>query len=212
LTFELESFFAAFSDWQKEAQTKLTGVRTRMTRWHLVHLDCKQIRCAVQDTYKRGRKAFGVLGVDRSAENFHELRKQVKELTFHLRILRPLHAPTFTRLGKRLGGLGDLLGQANDLAFLRERLVAFHKINARHSNWMGLHKAIAGRQAALQRQAAPLAEKFYAEPTSEFTRHIVHHFEAWENSRAEAPARVRNIGSERNDFPQKRTTRRRSKG
>lgn len=184
LAFELESFFAAFSDWAKEAQTKLPGVRRRMARWHLVDLDCKQIRCTVQNTYKRGRKALAVLGVNRSADNFHELRKQAKELMFHLRILRPLHRATFKVLGKRLADLGDLLGQANDLAFLRERLEALHGPAGMGSNWKALCELIASREAALQGEAVDLAEQFYAERPLEFTTHIVEYFEAWEDSRA----------------------------
>ncbi len=214
LAFELESFFAAFSDWAKEAQTNLTGVRKRMARWHLVDLDCKQIRCAVQNTYKRGRMAFGALATDRSAEHFHELRKQVKELTFHLRILRPLHRPTFEKLGKRLESLGDLLGQANDLAFLEERLTALHGSGGTDSSWKELCELVADRQAALQRKATNLARKFYAKSPAQFTRRIVKYFEAWESSKPKAPSHDSASflrGSGRNGFRQEQTTRHRSR-
>ena len=126
LALELESFRAAFSDWPRETQKELTAVRKRMAAWCLVHLDCKQIRLVVQSTYKRGRETLATARSHPTADNFHEFRKQVKELTFHLRILRPLHPPTFERLYRELKTLGEHLGQANDLAFLEDRLIALH--------------------------------------------------------------------------------------
>ncbi|MEP6956092.1 MAG: CHAD domain-containing protein [Chthoniobacterales bacterium] len=179
LSFELDNFFAACSDWQKEAQATLTGVRKRMAQWHLVHLDCKQIRCVVQRTYRRGRQTLAVATGKPTADNFHEFRKQVKELSFHLRILRPLHPPTFAPLSEELKTLGEHLGQANDLAFLEDRLVALHDHQGSRESLQKLSVLIKRRAKNLQAAARDLGGKFYAKPAKEFGQQIARHFETW---------------------------------
>ncbi len=182
LALELESFFAAFADWQKEARAKLTAVRKRMARWHLVHLDCKQIRCAVQNTYKRGREALAVTLATPTADNFHELRKQVKELSFHLRILRPLHPPTFDPLGKELKVLAEHLGEANDLAFLKERLVMLGSDQGGAHELKKIEARIGTLSEELQRVASELGAKFYTARPKPFGRRIAEYFEAWHDA------------------------------
>ena len=179
LALELESFFAAFSDWQQEAQTELSAVRKRMARWHLVHLDCKQIRLAVQNTYKCGRETLATALSEPTADNYHEFRKQVKELSFHVRILRPLHPPTFERMADELKILGEHLGQANDLAFLEDRLVALDGPRAERQGLKKVRTLMSSRREKLQTTASTLGKKFYADRARDFGERIARHFEAW---------------------------------
>ena len=175
---ELEGIFAASADWQTEAQTKLTGVRKRMAQWHLVHLDCKQIRRVVQATYKRGRAALELAQRIPTADNFHEFRKQVKELSFHLRILRPLHPKTFEPLYDELKLLAEQLGQANDLAFLNDRLRAMDHDGGLRK--MSKYTAqLDSRREELQRNASELGRRFFAEQSKDLGRRIAAHFELW---------------------------------
>lgn len=182
LELELESFFAAFADWQQEAQAKLTAVRKRMARWHLVQLDCKQIRRAVQNTYKRGRQTLAVAQAHPTADNFHEFRKEVKELSFHLRILGPLHPPTFNPLGDKLKVLAEHLGRANDLAFLEERLAALGSDSGGDHGLGKFRTLIDTQREELQEIGSELGGKFYTARAKVFGRRIAEHFEAWHNA------------------------------
>ncbi len=76
LSFELDSFLAAFSDWQEEAKTKLTRARNRIASWPLDDLSCKTIRQAAQLSYKQGRQALRRALKKPTPENFHSLRKE----------------------------------------------------------------------------------------------------------------------------------------
>jgi len=182
LSLELESFFAAFSDWKTEAQTKLTGIRRRMAKWHLRELDCKQIRRAVQQTYKEGRRALRKARAKPTADNFHEFRKSVKELAAHLRILRPLHRPTFEKFTDDLKVLGEHLGQANDLAFLETRLTTLNDVAGEEDGLRELCGVIDKRREELQQSASRLGEKFYDERPKEFAARISKYFERWQDS------------------------------
>src|SRR2546430_6797668 len=58
LMLELENFMAAFAEWQTQAVPMLERARANIDCWPLDQFDCKQLRCAVQRTYKGARKAL----------------------------------------------------------------------------------------------------------------------------------------------------------
>src|SRR6266446_1546300 len=122
LSFELDSFLAAFSDWQEEAKTKLTRARDRIAKWPLEEVACKTLRRAAQRSYKRGREALRAALRNQTAEQFHTFRKEAKQLWYQLRVLRPLHPVILKDLGDQLKEIGQHLGHAHDLAFLAARL------------------------------------------------------------------------------------------
>lgn len=190
LSLELDSFFAAFSDWKEEAGEKLTNIRRRMARWHLRELDCKEIRCAVQKTYRNGRRALRDARATPTDENFHEFRKEVKELAAHLRVLRPLDRPTFREFTDDLKTLGEHLGHANDLAFLETRLALLDS-GAGEEGMRKLREVIESRREELQRSATVLGRKFYAKRPKDFARRIAKYFERWQDPRRTASANGR---------------------
>ena len=71
LTLELANFVAAFADWQKQAIPMLESVCREIDRWPVDQLNCQQLRCAVQQTYKCGRKAFARAKATCTPEDFH---------------------------------------------------------------------------------------------------------------------------------------------
>ncbi len=178
LAFELDSFLAAFSDWQEEAKTKLTRSRDRIATWSIHEIDCQQICRAVQRSYKGGRKALKKATHKWRAEDFHEFRKRVKQLWYHLKILRRLHPLILNELSDELKTIADHLGHAHDLAFLRERLALMAGSRKRGSRV--LSGLIDAREKELQRTAAALAERFYAQKPKHFARRIAEYFLEWE--------------------------------
>src|SRR5207248_2062336 len=84
--------------------------------------NCKQLRCAVQRTYKGARKALASAEATPTVENFHRFRTRAKRLWYELRILRPINPVVLKNLSDDLRAMANLLGRAHDLSFLGDRL------------------------------------------------------------------------------------------
>ncbi|HLW34784.1 MAG TPA: CHAD domain-containing protein [Chthoniobacterales bacterium] len=181
LVMEFENFMAAFAEWQTQAIPMLERARKNVDCWPLDHFDCKQLRRAVQRSYKNARKALACAQSSPSSENFHALRTRAKRLWYELRILRPVNPVVLKNLSDDLDALGSLLGRAHDLSFLGDRL----RRDERSSEWgregRKLLAVIEVSQGDLQRGAAELAEHFFAERPRDFGERIGGWLEDWEN-------------------------------
>ena len=182
LAFELDSFLAAFSDWQWEAKTKLVRARDRIAEWPVAALDCEQVRRTVQRSYKRARKSLQRATRKPTMKNFHALRKSGKELWYQLRILRPLHPAIMKELADDLKKIDEYLGHAHDLAFLAERLSTITNRGGKRGQRI-LTGLIDAQQKELQRTAIALAGKFYARRAKKFVGRLSGYFSAWEAAR-----------------------------
>ncbi len=192
LALELENFMAAFAEWQTQAIPLLEKACTAVDAWSLDHFDCKQLRCAVQTTYKKARRCLATARKEQTATAFHEFRSVAKILWQQLRILCPTNSVVLETLCDDLRSLGDLLGRAHDLSFLGDRL----RREQGKSDWQRegqkLLAVIEVSEADLQRAAAELAERFFAERPREFGERVAGWLEAWIDSGAPsiAPALV----------------------
>jgi len=113
----------------------LGEVRERVSGWQLRRGGWKAIAGGLGRAYRQGRRylrrAYAIEADDEGdargagealawAEPFHELRKQVKDLTYQARLLRPLWEPLMRAEEDELSALGDALGELHDLAVLHE--------------------------------------------------------------------------------------------
>jgi CHAD domain-containing protein len=179
LILELENFMAAFAEWQSQAMPMLESVRRAIDCWAIGGLTCKQLRRAIQMTYKCGRDALARAKTDPCPENFHELRREAKMLWYQLRILRPVNQVVLKTLADDLNSLGDLLGRAHDLSFLAQRLDAERGPSAWQREGRKLLAVIEVSQSDLQRGAAELAERFFAERPRDFGSRVAGWLENW---------------------------------
>jgi CHAD domain-containing protein len=172
LGLELENFMAAFAEWQTQAVPMLKKALGTIECWPLDQFGCKELRRAVQRSYKRARKALANAEANPTAKCFHEFRTRAKTLWYQLRILRPINRVVVKNLCDDLHSLGDLLGRAHDLSFLGDRL----RGEDRESGWEREgHKLLAVievSQGDLQRGAAELAEHFFAERPRDFGKRV----------------------------------------
>jgi hypothetical protein len=83
-------------------------------------------------------------------------------------------------LGDDLRALGDLLGRAHDLSFLGDRLRGEHGNSEWQREGHKLLAVIEVSQIDLQRGAAELAERFFAERPCVFGGRVASWLEAWE--------------------------------
>ncbi len=179
LMLELENFMAAFAEWQTQAIPMLEKACGAIDCWPLDQFGCKQFRCAVQATYKSGRDALAKAKANPSAETFHEFRGEAKVLSHQLRILRPVNPVVLKTLSSDLTALGDLLGRAHDLSFLGERLRHEHGRAEWQREGHRLLAVIEVSQGDLQRGAAELAERFFAERPRNFGSRVASWLEDW---------------------------------
>jgi CHAD domain-containing protein len=179
LILELENFMAAFAEWQTQAVPILEAVQLQIENAAIEQASPKQVRRAVQKAYKCGRDALATAKENPSAENFHEVRREAKMLWYQLRILRPVNRVVLKTLTDDLDSLGHLLGQAHDLNFLAERLEPERGTAAWQREGHKLLALIEVSQSDLQRGAAELAERFFAERPRDFGCRVAAWLEDW---------------------------------
>ncbi len=180
---ELENFVAAFAEWQGQAIPILEEVRDGINCWPVDQFGFKQLRCAVQSTYKKGRKALAEAKRAQTAECFHVFRKHTKQLGCQLRVLRPAKPVVLENLNSDLKSLGDLLGRAHDLSFLAHRLRHGPDPVEWQRDTRELLAVIEASQSDLQRGAADLAERFYAQRSRNFGTQIDDWLTEWANAK-----------------------------
>jgi CHAD domain-containing protein len=182
LMLELENFMAAFAEWQTQAVPMLERARANVDCWPLDHFTCKQLRRAVQRSYKTARKALACAQASPSTANFHRFRTCAKRLWYEVRILRPVNPVVLKNLSDDLDALANLLGRAHDLSFLADRL----RREKQNSEWQREgHKLLAVievSQGDLQRGAAELAEHFFAERPRDFGDRLATWLKDWEEN------------------------------
>jgi CHAD domain-containing protein len=172
LLLERESFSAAFAGWQKQAIPKLESVGDRLSKWPLASINWKQICGAVAKTYKGGQRGLAKTIKKPEPENFHALRKRVKDLWYQLRILRPLNRLVLEQISDDAKILGELLGREHDFNFLLARLEKERGDEALRKELAQLQKLIQKRGRKLRRDALELGRRFYAEPSKAFAKRI----------------------------------------
>lgn len=184
LALELENFLVAFGDWENSAIPLLELACDEGGAWPIDVYRSKQLRRAVQRSYKAGRRALAAAKANPSAPKFHELRKQVKLLGYQLRILRPLNHIVVGSVSRELTELGHLLGRVHDLTFLADRL----RQERSEKHWGKqddeLLAEIENCEAELQRDGLEMAERFFAERKSEFGGLVREWFDGWRHSKS----------------------------
>jgi len=189
LALELENFIAAFAEWHVQAVPMLEKARAAIDCWPLDQFGCKQLRRAVQGTYKRARKSLARAKADRSPENFHKFRTKAKLLWHQLRILRPINAVVLKSFSDDLDSLGSLLGRAHDLSFLGDRLRGEHGKAEWQREGHKLLAVIEVSQGDLQRGAAELAERFFAERPRDFGARVASWLNDWAKNSSKSIAK-----------------------
>ena len=177
---ELENFTATSAEWKTQAVPMLQYTRANIDHWALSHFNSTQLCRVVQARYRRARKALGRATADPTAENFHAFRTETKTLLYQVRILRPINPVVLKNLSEELGSLGNLLGRAHDLNFLRERLRTEDGESVWQREAQKLLTVIEMTQTNLQRDAAELGQHFFAERPRDFGARLASWLNAWE--------------------------------
>ncbi|MGA2717201.1 MAG: CHAD domain-containing protein [Bryobacteraceae bacterium] len=162
------------------AAAALNKASKRVKRWPLKTDGYKAIARGLEDTYRNGREALARARKDPSAENFHQLRKRVKDHWYHVRLLEGLWAEVMGAYEKSLKDLEDWLGSDHNLTVLRDRIAAEPAFFGKETAIELTFDLIARYQKDLRANAIPLAERIYEEKPRDFTRRIKHLWDTWQ--------------------------------
>lgn len=144
----------------------MAGVRDRSDSWSLEAEGWDALEPGLEATWSAARKAMKAARKDPSPEALHEWRKRVKDHWYQSRLLAPIFPRLMDPHARAADELGECLGQINDLAVLRDRLMAAPLDHGTRSDALDLASL---RHAALLSEALPLGRALLAGPATALT-------------------------------------------
>lgn len=123
--------------------------------------------------FSRGKKALKKAQKEPNTENFHELRKRVKYLWYHMRLLKKSNKQVNGAYANILDDLSDDLGDAHDLSDLETRLKK-EKMPGNKKQFNALQKEINNRREKLRRKSIKKSRGVFVEPGDTFVQRQVH--------------------------------------
>jgi len=166
------------------AAESLSVARQRVEGWQINGEGFSALAPGLRQVYKRGRRSYQRSLVERTTENLHEWRKQVKYLWYQVFILNPIWPKPLDAMARELNKLADSLSEDHDLALLRRTLLSEEQSLSDPTQIEKLVLLVDNRRIQLQTRAIALGARLYAEKPGSFTNRIGAYWEAW------SPARV----------------------
>jgi CHAD domain-containing protein len=182
-----------FGDGEQMGQTigTLEAALQRVPEWPLEGANWDTLGNGMGRMYKQGRSTL-LLAYDSTSdsgahhhadggaddENFHDWRKRVKDLWYHVLILRPIWPDMMGQLANEAHQLSDHLGLDHDLAVLRQTLVDnAGQLDA--ATAQSLAEVIKARREQLQLAAHAQGRRIYAEKTSAYISRLETYWQVW---------------------------------
>ncbi len=162
------------------AAATIQKARGRVETWPIKHNDFSAVSDGLKRVYKRGRTGLSRAYANPNPENFHEWRKRVKYLWYHLRILKNLWPDLLVELAGQTHDLADYLGDDHDLAELRHLLLNRPNLFPSESDMEDLIDLMTQRQAELKVAAHHLGERIYVEKPKAFVKRIGKYWQVWQ--------------------------------
>jgi CHAD domain-containing protein len=159
-------------DQLERASAEIAAGRNEIPEWKMKRGGWDLLEPGLRRSYRRGRKRMGRTRDNPSDENLHEWRKRVKDLWYHLRIVREAGPDVHGETADRAHELSDLLGDHHDLAVLADEVRAREEAFDEGTQRAALLSAIRRRQGELVADAFEIGESLYAEKPKAFSRRI----------------------------------------
>ena len=163
----------------EDAAGALGKAATRAKDWPLQKDGYAAIGPGLENSYRAGRKALARVRKDPRPENYHDLRKRVKDHWYHLRLLENLWSRVMKASEKSLKDLETWLGNDHNLFVLRARIVAEPALYGKQADVELALKLIDKYQKELREQSLSLAERIFDEKPRGFTRRMKHLWDMW---------------------------------
>jgi CHAD domain-containing protein len=161
------------------AVAALGNVAKRVADWPLETDGFPALSPGLEKTYRAGRSALARVRKDPRPDDYHELRKRVKDHWYHIRLLENLWTSVMTAYEKSLKDLETWLGDDHNLAVLRERVVADPGLYGEQKDIDLILDLIDKYQGELRGKSLSLAERIYEEKPNAFLSRMKHLWDTW---------------------------------
>jgi CHAD domain-containing protein len=160
------------------AGAALRNMAKRVGGWPLKTDGYAAIGPGFEETFRAGRKALGQVRKDPRAENFHDLRKKIKDHWYHVRLLEgPL--AKMSAYEKKLKDLEDWLGDDHNLVVLRETIMSDPAAYGKPKDIELVLELIEKRQKKLRKRSISLARRVYDQNPRAFNRGVERLWDIW---------------------------------
>ena len=139
----------------------------------------RTVERSLKRVYARSYKDLAKAISKPTAENFHEWRKRVKYLRYHLQVINPIWKDLVQTWVEQTHELSDYLGEDHDLAVLKKFVSSQPKRFDRDRELDFLIPPIEHRQKELRTAAISLGKKNYTEKPKNFVRRLGNYWQVW---------------------------------
>ncbi|UOM33290.1 CHAD domain-containing protein [Acuticoccus sp. I52.16.1] len=181
---------AAFGDAMAEFRSALAALLDEIATWKVDGKAADVVAEGAGRVAKDATKALEAALKKPTPDRLHELRKQVKYHTTHIRLLREVWPGPMKAVADELSYLGDLLGDERDLALFVETLRAGPLAPELTADVIAL--AVQHR-AAVQAEALALAQRAFADEPKAVAERIEMLWRVWRRG-VSAPAEISGEG------------------
>lgn len=161
------------------AVARLQAIGDQWSHTKLPRRGWKLLAENLEESYRRARQELRRLPNKPSADDWHELRKRVKQVQYHWEFLQPLWPARLTVELEQWEHLSDLLGQHHDAELLRTWLAGPAAANLSPAIRRLMHRRLERLQQQLADQARPLAALCLAEAPRSVTRRLHRYWRIW---------------------------------
>ncbi len=158
---------------------ELQKTRHGIRYWPLETRGFSALAPGIERTFRDGRKALAVARKTGRAEDFHELRKRVKDHWYHVRLLNRVWGDLMSGYQQSLKELESVLGEDVNLAVLERQVQQLPEQADARRSMSALHRSVESARKDLRRRALEIGDKVYAEKPREFVRQMKRLWKAW---------------------------------
>ena len=172
---EIKQFLEAGS--AKAVRSVLEKMAKRSADFKIKSNGWPAISPGIKWSYACGRSGYQKALAAPIPENFHEWRKRVKDLWYHLRLLLPIWPEQIGAAAQALSQLADFLGDDHDLVLLQEQVKKTDNLPPEELE--ALEGLVELRHKELRNAALAIGVRFYAEKPSVFCKRLGQYWKTW---------------------------------
>jgi CHAD domain-containing protein len=150
----------------------LQDLLVRLADWPIATYGWKELRRAVRRSYERARESYQKAHDAPKPTRLHRWRKRVKELWFHLRLLRRASPTRMEELAQDFEVLGEFLGDDHDLSMLKSALEERRAAHSQRAAMETLFELINLRREELLDPAFDLGARLFEESPADFAQEL----------------------------------------
>ena len=152
----------------------------RVKTWPLANDGFAAIAPGLEETFREGRKALARVRKHPRPENYHELRKRVKDHWYHVRLLENLWNDAMQAYEKSLKELEAWLGEDHNLVVLGEKVLAEPAFYGKAEEIRFFGKLIDKYHKELRANSLVAGARIYGEKPRQFAGRTQKLWEAWQ--------------------------------